>query len=182
MKRARGGKKKDDEEEKTKDDIIDDVLKELNDLSKRTGSLTGDSVLLKIGQIIVNIVTQASNDPRSAHTILQSMSRESLVQISGSLDASSTDLKLNTLKNILFKTDFEDMRNKEQSMSILKESMKAAVKLLFVKSFSNEFGLIQWNSVKTEVEEIKKQIDKAEGAREAMAAAAKQGVGTDVTM
>ena len=103
------------------------------------------------------------------------------MKISGSLDARDSDLKLNTLKNILFKTDFEDLRNKEQSMSILKESMKAAVKLLFVKSFFNEFGLIQWNSVKTEVEEIKKQIDKAEGAREAMAAAAKQGVGTDVT-
>ena len=72
-------------------------------------------------------------------------------------------------------------------MTNLKESMKAAVKLLFVKSFSNEFGLIQWNSVKTEVEDIKKQIDKAEGAREALAAAAadasaRVGPGTDATM
>ena len=67
-------------------------------------------------------------------------------------------------------------------MTYLKESMKAVVKLLFVKAFSNEFGLVQWNSVKTEIEDIKKQIDKAEGAREALAAAARSGQGTDATM
>ena len=58
---------------------------------------------------------------------------------------------------------------KEQSISNLKDSMKAAVKLLFVTCFSNEVGLIQWNYVKYEVEEIKKQIDRTEGAREALA-------------
>ena len=47
--------------------------------------------------------------------------------------------------------------------------MKAAVKLLFVKCFSNEVGMIQWNYVKLEVEDIKKHIDRAEGAREALA-------------
>ena len=61
------------------------------------------------------------------------------------------------------------LRVKEQIISILKDIMKAAVKLLFVKCFSNEVGLIQWNYVKNEVEDIKKQIDKAEGAREALA-------------
>ena len=63
---------------------------------------------------------------------------------------------------------------KEHSISMLKDSMKAAVKLLFVKCFSNEVGLIQWNYVKNEVEDIKKQIDKAEGAREALAAMQRQ--------
>ena len=70
---------------------------------------------------------------------------------------------------------------KEQSISILKDSMKAAVKLLFVKCFSNENGSIQWNTVKYEVEEIKKQIDRAEGAREALAAMQRQA-GSDAKM
>ena len=73
-------------------------LKEINDLSKRTGSLTGDSVLLKIGQNIANIVTQASTDLRSARNILQSLSREHIVKVSGVLDASNSDLKINTMK------------------------------------------------------------------------------------
>ena len=111
-KRARGAKKKDDEVEQSRDDIIDDIVNEINELSLRSGSLTGDSVLLKIGQNIANIVTQASNNPRSVHAILQSMSRESLVKICGSLDASSSDLKLNTLKNMLFNIDLEAMRSK----------------------------------------------------------------------
>ena len=70
---------------------------------------------------------------------------------------------------------------KEQRISILKDSMKAAVQLLFVKCFSNEVGLIQWNYVKYEVEEIKKQIDRTEGAREALAAMQQQA-GSDAKM
>ena len=70
---------------------------------------------------------------------------------------------------------------KEHSISVLKDSMKAAVKLLFVKCFSNEVGLIQWNYVKYEVEDINKQIDRAEGAREALAAMQRQA-GSDAKM
>ena len=44
--------------------------------------------------------------------------------------------------------------------------------------------MIQWNFIKYEVEDIKKQIDKAEGAREALAAATamQRHVGSDTTM
>ena len=97
-KRARSAKKKDDQEEKTKEDVIDEILLEINELSTKTGNLTGDSVLQKIGQRISNMVAQTSSDTRSAHTSLQSMPRENLVKVHGALDTHNSDLKLNTLK------------------------------------------------------------------------------------
>ncbi|MFM7987530.1 MAG: hypothetical protein ACKPKO_50275, partial [Candidatus Fonsibacter sp.] len=72
---------------------------------------------------------------------------------------------------------------KGQIMSILKDRMRAAAKLLLVACFSNETGMIQWNVIKFQVEEINREIDKAEGAREALAAASAmhRQVGSDAT-
>ncbi|MFM7978212.1 MAG: hypothetical protein ACKPKO_02760, partial [Candidatus Fonsibacter sp.] len=101
-KRGRGTKKKDDEEEKSKDDVIDEILQGINELSTKTVNLTGDSVLQNIGQHISNMVAQTSLDPRSAHTSLQSMPRENLVKVYSALNTHNSELKLNTLKQTYF--------------------------------------------------------------------------------
>eukprot|EP00415_Alexandrium_ostenfeldii_P000047 UN0047 len=118
---------------------------------------------------ILGLIAEATTDPATVKRFLTTFSRADLVKYQSIADSTKAQHKHRCLHNIIFKDIINTLRKKEKSIKTLDGMMEASVKIAFASAYTNSSGEMMWGGLKDDVNERIKQIDKAEGAAEALA-------------
>ena len=163
-KRARTTKDHDN----TKDDVVEDMEKELSTLEYKMEVLIKSKPVLKIIEDVEKILSNINCDANSVMGMFSLMPRDTLVKIQSVIDSHSKPLNNTTITNAFFKAEFAELKKQEELINFTKDRLRMIVSLMLIKAFGNEQGDTQWNIIKNRIEDIKTRLDKHQGRIEAL--------------
>ena len=146
---------------------MDALAAEVQEFVVKIGDIGNDTVLAHIGRHIEELMGETAANPNALALKLRELNRDTLTRVQDTMDGTNCDLKINSIKGGLFKDDLIAIKSKETKIAALKELMKTSVKYMCVNGFANESGDINWkgqNSIKSLIEGLKSDMDKAAGA------------------
>jgi hypothetical protein len=167
---ARGAKK---EAEASKDDVIEALESLITDMFAKLGDNANDPQFNAVVQRLRHVVVHCRDNKDSLKTLFGALPREALLKIQNTMDSTNCELKLTSIRSCLFRDEGELLKKRESAVALARDLMKEVARYLCTNAFGSETGDINWRGgVKSELENIKQNLDKQAGIREAMAAAA----------
>ena len=158
----------------TKGDVIEATYDEIENLKKEIGDTSNDIVLHQVATSINALMTRIGNNPKVSKLIFQGMNRDNMIRIHTVMDSKGMVLKIDTIKNVIFKQELDAIKKKEAQINQIREALKVTTKYMLVKGNANSAGTISWEALKEFLAETIEIHDKRAGAMEALHAQAQQ--------
>ena len=166
------GKAEADDVPVTKGDVVEEVFQELEKLKAKIGDTSNDYVLHQVATSIDALMTRIGQNPKASKLIFRAMSKENMIRIKDTMESKGGELKIHTIKKVIYKQELEAIKKKEELIGDLKDALRVSTKYMLVKGNANSAGVISWEALKEFLEEEIEKCDLRAGAAMALQAQA----------